>query len=360
MLATAAVVLGAFVIRETRTPDPLVAFSIFRIRTVAGANVAGLILEAALFSQFLITTLYMQQVLGYSPTETGLAYLAVAGTAVVWANASARLVTRIGVKPVLVAGMVALTAGNLQLTQLSVGGSYAADLLPGFLLIGFGIGFAFVPISDRRARRCRRRAGRARIRAYQHVVADRRRDRHRGPVHRRRLGDQRRARRRHAGSGGAHRRVPGRDVGRNGGGRRRPRRRARAHPAPRARARGRPRDGGRMSAFTARELGYLRGRRRLARVATVGRDGTPHVVPVGWTYNAEHDTIDIGGSRLEQTKKYRDVVRSGRAAVVIDDIESVDPWKVRGVEVRGRAEPVERPWPLIRIHPERIVSWGLG
>jgi pyridoxamine 5'-phosphate oxidase family protein len=114
-----------------------------------------------------------------------------------------------------------------------------------------------------------------------------------------------------------------------------------------------------MSVFTDAELAYLTGGRRLARVATVGKDGTPHVVPVGWSYNAELDTVDIGGHDFERTKKFRDVARSGRAAVVVDDIASVDPWHVRGVEVRGRAEAIPGPRPLIRIRPERIVSWGL-
>ena len=112
-----------------------------------------------------------------------------------------------------------------------------------------------------------------------------------------------------------------------------------------------------MSAFTDSELRYLLGERRLARIATVGKDGTPHVVPVGWTYNAELGTIDVGGIDLERTKKYRDVQRTGRAAVVIDDV--LPPWKPRGVEIRGRAEALAGPVPLIRIHPERIVSWGI-
>jgi len=92
-------------------------------------------------------TLYMQQVLHYSPMRTGVAYLAVAGTAIVWSTVAAQLVTRIGVKPVLVVGMTSLTAGLIYFTQVSVGGSYVTDLLPGFLLTGLGIGFAFVPIS---------------------------------------------------------------------------------------------------------------------------------------------------------------------------------------------------------------------
>jgi MFS family permease len=96
---------------------------------------------------FLMLTLYMQQVLGYSPLRTGVAYLAVAGTAILWSAVAAQLVNRLGVKPVLVIGMVALTAGLVWFTQVSVDGSYAVDLLPGFLLVGVGLGFSFVPIS---------------------------------------------------------------------------------------------------------------------------------------------------------------------------------------------------------------------
>jgi MFS family permease len=109
--------------------------------------VAGFILGTAIFSMFLMLTLYMQQVLGYSAMETGVAYLAVAGTAILWSAVAAQLVTRVGVKPILTIGMASLTAGLILFTQVSVGGSYVADLLPGFLLIGLGIGFAFVPIS---------------------------------------------------------------------------------------------------------------------------------------------------------------------------------------------------------------------
>jgi pyridoxamine 5'-phosphate oxidase family protein len=114
-----------------------------------------------------------------------------------------------------------------------------------------------------------------------------------------------------------------------------------------------------MSVFTDAELRYLTGGRQLGRIATVGADGTPHVVPVGWIYNAARDTIDVGGHELERTKKFRDVARSGRAAIVIDDLASTDPWRPRAIEIRGRAEAIALPTPLIRIHPERIVSWGL-
>jgi len=122
-------------------------FGLLRTKTVAGANVAGFIMGTAMFSMFLMLTLYMQQVLGYSAMETGVAYLAVAGTAIIWSGVAAQLVTRVGVKPVLVAGMTFLTAGLVFFTQVSVGGSYVTDLLPGFLLIGVGIGFTFVPIT---------------------------------------------------------------------------------------------------------------------------------------------------------------------------------------------------------------------
>jgi EmrB/QacA subfamily drug resistance transporter len=147
VFALSGVLLVGFLIWETRVTDPLMTFSIFRLRTLTGANVAGFILGTATFSMFLMLTLYMQQVLGYSAMKTGVAYLAVAATAIFWSFLAANLVTRIGVKPVLVAGMTFLTAGVAYFTQVSVGGSYVADLLPGFLLISIGLGFSFVPIS---------------------------------------------------------------------------------------------------------------------------------------------------------------------------------------------------------------------
>jgi EmrB/QacA subfamily drug resistance transporter len=139
--------LAAFVGWELRHPEPLMRFGILRTRTLSGANVAGFIMGTAMFSMFLMLTLYMQQVLGYSAMKTGVAYLAVAGTAIVWSAVAGQLVTRIGVKPVLVTGMTTLTLGLLYFTRVSVGGSYVGDLLPGFLIIGVGIGFSFVPIS---------------------------------------------------------------------------------------------------------------------------------------------------------------------------------------------------------------------
>ena len=147
VLAASAALLGGFLAWEARAAEPLMPFSIFRLRTVSGANVAGLILGTAVFAMFLMLTLYMQQVLGYSAMRTGIAYLAVAGTAIVWSALAAQLVNRVGVKPVLIAGMASLSAGLVYFTQVSVGGSYLGDLLPGFLLIAIGLGFSFVPIS---------------------------------------------------------------------------------------------------------------------------------------------------------------------------------------------------------------------
>ncbi len=114
-----------------------------------------------------------------------------------------------------------------------------------------------------------------------------------------------------------------------------------------------------MSIFTDAELHYLRSERRLGRLATVGPDGMPHVAPVGWRLDPDPDpdTIVITGTDLAATKKYRDIANTGQAAIVIDDVPP--PWQPRGIEIRGRAEAIDTPEPQIRIHPTRIVSWGL-
>lgn len=119
-----------------------------------------------------------------------------------------------------------------------------------------------------------------------------------------------------------------------------------------------------MSHFTEKEIEYLRSQ-RLGRVATVGTDGTPHVVPVVYTYNSQEDSIDIYGYNMGTSKKYRDVQKNGRAAFVVDDV--LPPWEARGVEIRGNATTHEgapggdpnRQGPFIRLKPERIISWGL-
>jgi pyridoxamine 5'-phosphate oxidase family protein len=85
----------------------------------------------------------------------------------------------------------------------------------------------------------------------------------------------------------------------------------------------------------------------------------PHVVPSGWAYNDQLGTIDVTGHSVERTKKFRDVRRSARAALVIDDLASTNPWRPRAIEIRGRAEAIHEPTALIRIYPDRVVSWGL-
>lgn len=112
-----------------------------------------------------------------------------------------------------------------------------------------------------------------------------------------------------------------------------------------------------MSLFTDAEIDYLTSEKRLGRVATIGKDGTPHVAPVGWSLDLERGVIEVSGRDFERTKKFKDVARTGRAAIVIDDV--LPPWRPRGIEIRGRAETVTTPRPAIRIHAERVIGWGL-
>ena len=120
-----------------------------------------------------------------------------------------------------------------------------------------------------------------------------------------------------------------------------------------------------MSAFTETEIEYLSGQ-RLGRLATVDAEGRPHVVPVAYRYNEELDAVDIGGRNFAGSKKFRDVGKTGRAAFVVDDM--LPPWRPRGVEVRGEAEVRSEGGKeimesfaeeIIRIHPRRVVSWGV-
>jgi pyridoxamine 5'-phosphate oxidase family protein len=120
-----------------------------------------------------------------------------------------------------------------------------------------------------------------------------------------------------------------------------------------------------MSMFTGKERDYLAAQ-RLGRIATVGPDGQPHVVPTSFRYNAEHDAIDVGGLRMSQTKKLRDAQRTGRASIVIDDV--LPPWQPRMIEVRGTATVVPEGGKalgerfedtIVRIQPTRIISFGI-
>ena len=148
VFGVSAVLHVVFLAWERGREEPLVPMSIFRVRTVLGANVTGFALGVVLFSMFLLLTLYMQQVLGLSPLETGFGYLAVAGTAIIWANVAAALVNKVGgVKPIMLVGMSLLTVGLVMFTQVSVNGSYWTDLFPGFLIIGLGMPFVFVPVT---------------------------------------------------------------------------------------------------------------------------------------------------------------------------------------------------------------------
>ena len=139
--------LAGFIAQESRAAHPLMPFSIFRLQTLTAANIVMFIMGTALFSMFLMLTLYMQQVLHFSPLKTGIGYLAVAGTAIIWANVAAPAVTRVGVKPTLVIGMSVMTVGLVLFTQVSADGSYWKNLFPGFLVIGFGMPLAFVSLT---------------------------------------------------------------------------------------------------------------------------------------------------------------------------------------------------------------------
>ena len=122
-----------------------------------------------------------------------------------------------------------------------------------------------------------------------------------------------------------------------------------------------------MSVFTDEEIDYLN-TQILGRLATVGPDGQPHAVAVSFRYNAQLDTIDIGGHDFAKRKKYRDVQRNPRVALIVDDLESVNPWRPQGIEVRGEAEVLRSGGEVLgpgfapemfRIRPRRIVSWGI-
>src|SRR3954469_12155708 len=144
LLALSVALLGAFVAIELRSKAPLVPFRIFRLRTLTGANVSGLLLGASLFSMFYFISLYMQQVLGTSAIPAGLSYLPLALTIVIAAGLGGQLVTRFGFKPILAAGMLFVSAGLLWFSQVSLGGGFLTDILGPSLLAAIGLGFGFV------------------------------------------------------------------------------------------------------------------------------------------------------------------------------------------------------------------------
>jgi EmrB/QacA subfamily drug resistance transporter len=146
-LVVAALLLVAFVVIETRVAEPLMPLRIFRTRTVAGANVIASLLAVAVFSNFFLLTLYVQQVLHWSALRAGLTFLATAGTVVAVAGLSQALVTRIGPKWVLTTGLALVTGAMLWYAQIPAHGHYASDLLPGYLMMGFGLALSFIPVS---------------------------------------------------------------------------------------------------------------------------------------------------------------------------------------------------------------------
>ena len=147
LLILSGALLVGFLVNERRVHDPLMPFHIFRVRTVAGANAVGFLLGAVIFANFFLLTLYVQDILGYSALKTGLTFLATAGTAVLSAGVAQALTTKFGAKPIIIIGLTLLTAGMVWYSQIPVHGSFATDLLPGYLMVGVGIAFAFVPVS---------------------------------------------------------------------------------------------------------------------------------------------------------------------------------------------------------------------
>ena len=147
LLAASAVLIVSFVVIELRSKAPLLPMRIFRLRSLAGANVASFLVGASVFSQFFLGTLYMQQVLHFSAIETGVAYLPLTLTIVVLANVAQNLVTRIGVRKVLPVGMALAAASLVLLAQVPADGHYFSDLFVPFLITAVGLAFAFVPLT---------------------------------------------------------------------------------------------------------------------------------------------------------------------------------------------------------------------
>jgi EmrB/QacA subfamily drug resistance transporter len=147
VLIASGALLVAFLVIERTVQEPLMPFRIFRVRTVAGANAVGALLGAVIFANFFLLTLYVQNVLGFSALKTGFTFVATAGTAVISAGVAQALTTRFGAKPIMTIGLILLTAGMVWYSQITADGSYVSDLLPGYLLVGVGIAFAFVPVS---------------------------------------------------------------------------------------------------------------------------------------------------------------------------------------------------------------------
>ena len=147
LLIASVAILAVFVAIEQRSRAPLMPFRIFRIRSVLAANIVGFLLGAVIFANFLVLTLYVQQVLGWSPLKTGITFLATAGTTVIWAGVAQALTTRYGPRPVITMGLLILAASMVWYTQLPVDGHFWPDLLPPYLIFALGLAFGFVPVT---------------------------------------------------------------------------------------------------------------------------------------------------------------------------------------------------------------------
>jgi EmrB/QacA subfamily drug resistance transporter len=147
LFVASAVLFVSFVVIERRSASPLVPFSIFRLRSLTGANVGGFALGASIFGMIFIVTLFMQQVLGYSPIKTGFAWLAMSLAALVSAIITSQAVTKVGVRGPMVGGLVLAAIGFGLLAGVPIDASYATDILPGLLIFGTGLGMAFVSAS---------------------------------------------------------------------------------------------------------------------------------------------------------------------------------------------------------------------
>ena len=147
LLSAAAALIVGFIVIEARSKAPLLPLGIFKLRTLAASNASGLLLAGALFSQFFLLTLYMQQVLHYSALKTGVAYIGLTLTIIVFSGVAQAVATRIGVRPILTLGLIVAGAALLLYSRLPVHGHYFWDLFPAFILSGLGLALAFVPMS---------------------------------------------------------------------------------------------------------------------------------------------------------------------------------------------------------------------
>jgi MFS family permease len=147
LLSASAVLVAAFFVIELRSQAPLLPLRIFRLRTLSASNLSGLLMGAAIFSQFFLLTLYMQEVLHYSPIKTGVAYIGLTLTIIGFSAVSQALATRLGVRRVLPVGLALSTVALVLFAQLPPHGHYFSDLFPAFIVSGVGLALAFVPMS---------------------------------------------------------------------------------------------------------------------------------------------------------------------------------------------------------------------